>query len=148
MNDRLQKIFSRVLWALTIAVLVVVLAQGFSGNWITIFLVCRGDTPGMTPPFLQAMGVLARYHGLMGIAMGSISILAIVFSFLSKSGILVKLFSIAGLLLVASAAMGGILYEESGLQDNWPLGQMMDSFIGAVVAYSAQLFFMGWKRLK
>jgi hypothetical protein len=78
--------------------------------------------------------------------MGALSILIVVFSFLYKSHILVHLAAIIGLVLIGSAVMGGVLFVNSGLQDNWPLGQMMDSFVVAFAAYLLQLFFMGWKR--
>jgi hypothetical protein len=146
MNDKLQKTYSRVLWGLTIAILAIIALQGISGNWVTIFLVFPGGTE-LSIAFKQAMGRLAQYHIVMGFAVGALSILIVVFAFLHNSHILVRLAAIAGLLLLGSAVMGWVLFVNSMLQDNWPLGQMMDSFIGVFAAYLLQVVFMGWKRL-
>jgi hypothetical protein len=147
MTDRIQKTYSIILWVLTIAILAVIAVQGLSGNWVTIFFVLRGGTQ-LSLDFLAAMGGLAQYHIIMGFITAAFAFLVLVFAFLRKSHILVRLAAIAGLLLVGSAILGGYLYVQDGLQDNWPLGQMMDSFIGAFAAYALMVVFMGWRESK
>jgi hypothetical protein len=144
-TDRIQKIYSSVLWVLTIAVLAVIAVQGLSGNWVTVFFVLPGGTE-LSPDFLIAMGRLAQYHIIMGFITVAFAVLILIFAFLHKSHLFVRLAAIAGPLLTGSAILGGYLYVQSGLQDNWPLGQMMDSFIGAFAAYALMVVFVVWKR--
>ena len=142
MNERLQKFTSRALWVCTLAILAIMTVQGFSGNWITIFLVLPGGPTNLGEQFLMAMAGLARYHSVMGFAIGVLSIVIVVLAFLSRASIYVRILAVLGLLITFSAALGGYLFVTSGNSDRWPLGQMMDSFIGAFIAYFLQLFFM------
>ncbi len=129
------------LWISTIALLVLMTVQGFSGNWITIFLRWPG-VPNLSDQFIQAMIGLSSYHSFMGYAIGCISVLCLVLAFTSRSSIYVRILAVLGLVITVSAAIGGTLYSSSGYQDRWSLGQMMDSFVGAYAAYFLQLFFM------
>ncbi len=142
MGEKLQKFSSRGLWISTLAILVVMSVQAWSGNWITFFLILPGGSAGLSPQFLQAMSNLSIYHAVMGFVTGALAIIVLVFAFIHKSSIYVRIFAILGLVITASAAMGGILFQQSGYQDRWPLGQMADSFVGAYAAYFLQLFFM------
>jgi hypothetical protein len=143
MNDKLQMVTSRGLWIATISILAILSVQGLSGNWITFFLVWPGGPQaGLGLPFALAMAGLAQYHIVMGLTMGVLSIVIVVFAFMHKSSVYVRVFSVLGLVITASAAIGGILYVTSGFQDRWSLGQMADSFVGAYAAYFLQFFFM------
>jgi hypothetical protein len=142
MGEKLQKVSSKSLWISTLAVLVLMSIQAWSGNWITFFLILPGGSGGLSDQFLKAMAGLSVYHAIMGFLIGIGSIIVLIFAFTSKSSIYVRIFAILGLIITASAAMGGVLFTQSGYQDRWPLGQMADSFVGAFAAYLLQLFFM------
>ena len=142
MGEKLQKVSLRSLWISTLAVLVLMSVQAWSGNWITFFLILQGGPADLSAQFLKAMAGLSVYHAIMGFVIGIGSIIVLISAFISKSSIYVRIFAILGLILTASAAMGGILFVQSGYEDRWPLGQMADSFVGAYAAYLLQLFFM------
>jgi hypothetical protein len=151
---RVQHSFSRwALWISTILIILIAAIQGLSGNWITFFLIWSGG-PAWGDAFTRAMGSLASYHTFMGFAMGVLSILIILFAFYSKSSRWVKIISIIGLVMVALAASGGMIYVNSGLQDRVALGQMADALVGTLGIYLIQLFFMNrtpvfpWDRAK
>ncbi len=143
MSEKLQNFTSKGLWISTLVIIALMIVQSFSGNWVTIFLIWPGG-PGdqLGQAFTQAMAGLSAYHAKMGFAIGVISILILVLAFVHKSSVYVRIFAVLGFIITASAAMGGILYVNSGYQDRWSLGQMMDSFVGAYGAYFLQLFFM------
>jgi hypothetical protein len=142
MKEKSQLLFARVLWILTMVILAVTTVQAISGNWITYFAILPGGSANLSQAFLQAMAGLATYHRIVGFVMGGLSILTLVFAFLHKSGIYVRIFAILGLAAMASAAIGGYLFVQSGFQDRWSLGQMSDSFVGVYAAYFIQLYFM------
>jgi hypothetical protein len=132
--------YQRSLWILTIAFVLVTALQGISGNWITFFLVWPGGNFGNT--FVMAMVKLSSYHRIAGFFEAGISILILFFAFLSKSSIYVRAFAVLGLIMMALAATGGILYVTSDYQDRMALGQMADASVGVVGTYLIQLFFM------
>jgi hypothetical protein len=142
MNEKVRQNSWKALWICTLAVLAILTVQGFSGNWITLFLILPGGSANLGDAFIQAMAGLASYHVYMGFAIGVFSILEVTLAFISRSSIYVRILAVLGLAITFSAALGGYLFVSSGYRDRWPLGQMMDSFIGAYVAYFLQLFFM------
>jgi hypothetical protein len=142
MSEKMQPIFSKALWILTLIMLVILTLQGFSGNWITFFLILPGVPANLSQTFIGAVSRLAAYHVVAGFIAGLISILVLIFAFMHRSSIYVRIFAILGLIITASAGMGGFLFVKSGFQDRWPLGQMADSLIGAYAAYFLQLLFM------
>jgi hypothetical protein len=142
MSGKLQRIFSTALWVSTLAILVLLSVQALSGNWITYFLILPGAPANLSQSFIGALVKLAIYHKLMGFVIGGISILVLIFAFIRRSSIYVRIFAVLGLIITASAGIGGFLFVKSGFQDRWPLGQMSDSFVGAYAAYFLQLFFM------
>ena len=142
MNEKLQRNLSTTLWASTIAVLLLIMLQGFSGNWITYFLILPGGPANLSQSFIEVLAKLAIYHRIMGFVTGLVSILVLVFAFISRSTIYVRIFAVVGFIIAALAAVGGFLFITSGFQDRWALGQMADAFIGSFAAYFIQLFFM------
>jgi len=142
MRQTFQQLSWKGLWISTIAVLVLLTVQGFSGNWITLFLILPGGPANLGDKFIQAMIGLSVYHSGMGFAMGCISVLTFVLAFTSRSSMYVRILAVLGFVITVSAAIGGMLYVSSGYKDRWSLGQMMDSFVGAYAAYFLQLFFM------
>jgi hypothetical protein len=136
----LQRICCWGLWITTIMVLILTAVQGVSGNWTVFYLLWPGYNAGDT--FLGIVVWLSVYHIKMGFAIGAISILIIIFVFLSKSNWYVRLFSVVGLAVTFSAAMGGYLFVTTGFEDRLSLGQMADSSIAVFAAYFLMLFFM------
>ncbi len=142
MSEKSQRTFSMALWISTLAMLVVLSVQAFSGNWITFFLILPGAPANLSKTFINAMSQLATYHIVAGFITGCISVLVLIFAFIHRSSTYVRIFAVLGFIITASAGIGGFLFVKSGFQDRWALGQMTDSFIGAYAAYFLQLFFM------
>src|SRR4030042_1472512 len=142
MSEKAQRTFSMALWISTLAILVVLSLQAFSGNWITFFLILPGAPANLTQTFISALSQLAVYHIVAGFITGGISIIVLIFAFIHRSSIYVRTFAVLEFIITASAGMGGYLFVKSGFQDRWSLGQMSDSFVGAYAAYFLQLFFM------
>jgi len=142
MDEKLQRNLSLALWASTIAVLVLIMLQGFSGNWTTYFLILPGGPADLSQGFIEGLAKLAIYHKIMGFVTSLVSILVLVIAFVGRSTIYVRVFAVLGFIIAALAGMGGFLFVTSGFQDRWALGQMADAFIGAFAAYFLQLFFM------
>lgn len=142
MSEKLQRNLSMALWISTLAILVVVSIQALSGNWITFFLILPGGPANLSQSFIDTLVKVAIYHKLMGIVIGGISILILIFAFVRRSSIYVRIFAVLGFIIIVSAGIGGFLFVKSGFQDRWPLGQMADSFVGAYAAYFLQLFLM------
>jgi hypothetical protein len=142
MSEKLQRIFSTALWISTLAILVVISVQAVSGNWITFFLILPGGPANLSQSFIEALAKLAIYHKIVGFVIGGISILILIFAFIRRSSIYVRIFAVLGFIITVIAGIGGFLFVKSGLQDRWALGQMADSFVGAYAAYFLQLFFM------
>jgi hypothetical protein len=136
----IQKVSRLGLWVSIIVILLLVAVQGWSGGWCAFYLIWPGSNAGAT--FLHIVAWLTAYHRKLGFAIGGISVLIIVFAFLSKASIYVRVLAVLGLAVTVSAALGGYLYVHSSLQDRLSLGQMADSFIGVFAAYFLQLFFM------
>ena len=130
------KTFRVLLWASTILIVVLSAIQVLSGNWITLYLFWPGG-PGTAPSFIKAMIDLANYHRYAGFTIGGISILVLLFAFLAKPNIFVRIISIVGLIMMGLAASGGYLYVTSNTQDRWSLGQMMDAAVGVLIVYSS-----------
>lgn len=145
--------FQWALWISTILIILIGGLQGLSGNWITFFLVWPGG-PDFGQAFTQFLAALSAYHIGMGFVVGALSVLIIIFAFLAKSGLYVKILSFIGLIMTALAAAGGVLYVNSAFQDRMGLGQMADAFVGMIGIYLIQLFFMNrtpvfpWNRAK
>lgn len=137
----LQKVSRIGLWVSTIAILIITALQGFSGHWVTFFLLWPGG-PSFGQTFVKILVGLSNFHIVEGFAVGVFSVLVLFFAFLAKSNILVRIFAVIGFILVVLSVMGGYLYVTSKLQDRLSLGQMADAFVGVFIAYFLQLIFM------
>jgi hypothetical protein len=142
MSEKLQRNFSMALWVLTLAILVVMSIQAVSGNWITFFLILPGGPSNLSQSFIMALAKLAIYHKVAGFMVGGISFLILIFAFIRRSSIYVRIFAVLGFIITVIAGIGGFLFVKSGFQDRWALGQMADGFVGAYAVYFLQLFFM------
>jgi hypothetical protein len=135
-----QKTGLRGLLISTIAILILFIAQGWSGNWASFYLIWPGSNPGAT--FLQVVSWLDLYHIKTGFAIGGLAVLVVVLAFISRSNLYIRIFAILGLVITVLAVTGGFIFVNSAYQDRLSLGQMADSFIGAFTAYFLMLFFM------
>jgi hypothetical protein len=136
----LQKVCRGILWISTIVVVILIAAQGWTGNWTVFYLLWPGSNVSST--FMLVTAKMAIYHERVGFAIGAISILIIIFAFLSKSNLYVRVFAILGFGITVLAVMGGFMFVNSSLQDRLSLGQMADSFLGVFAAYFLMLFFL------
>jgi hypothetical protein len=136
----LQKVCLRGLLISAIVYLVLCAAQGWSGNWSVFYFVWPGSDT--SAGFTRFVVDLTNYHLKMGFAIGAVSILIIIFAFLGKTNIYVRIFAILGLVVTVTAAVGGYLYVHSAFVDRLALGQMADAFIGALAAYFLMLLFL------
>jgi hypothetical protein len=135
-----NRFYSRGLWIFTILLVLLVALQSISGNWITFFLLWPGGNFSQT--FIMAMVKLATYHRAAGFLEGGVSILILIFAFLSKSSIYVRISAALGLTMMILAVWGGVLYVTSGFEDRMALGQMADASVGVLGTCLIQLFFM------
>jgi hypothetical protein len=135
-----EKTYMKLLWISTILVLVICALQGWSGGWSTFYLVWPGSEVSTSFQFFTAK--LAMYHMKMGYAIGIISVLIVIFAFLSKSNLYIRIFSILGLVVTAVAALGGYLFVTTYFADRLALGQMADASIGAFALYFILLFLL------
>jgi hypothetical protein len=142
MSEKSQHSLSIALWVSTIVILVLVSLQGFSGNWVTFFLILPGGSSAFSQGFIPVLVKLGLYHRIMGFVITLLSIVVLVFAFLKKSSIYVRVFAVLGFVLTVVAAYGGYLFFTSRYQDRLSLGQMADAFVGVDAAYFLQLFFM------
>jgi hypothetical protein len=142
MSEKSQHRLSVALWVSTIVILVLVNLQGFSGNWVTFFLILPGGTSTFGQAFIPVLVKLGLFHRIMGFAITALSIVVLIFAFVKKSSVYVRVFAILGFVLTVVAAYGGYLFFTSGYQDRLALGQMADAFVGVDAAYFLQLFFM------
>ena len=136
---------SRTLLGLIIAVLTVLTAQGWTGDFVNLFAVFPSGLVGHTlGGFTHALinaGRMEVTHAILGslIAALAIAILFIAFRFNTNRG--VRICAVLGCLGVLSAAYGGISFVLSGFQNNGSSAQMGGSFIGSYASYFLVLYF-------
>ncbi len=137
--------YSRVLLGLIIAVLTVLTAQGWTGDFVNLFAVFPSGSVGHTlGGFTRALinaGRMEVTHAILGsvLAALAIAILFIAFRFNTSRG--VRVCAVLGFLGVLSAAYGGISFVLSGFQNNGNSAQMGGSFIGSYASYFLVLYF-------
>lgn len=142
MSEKMQRNLSVAMWASAGLILTLLTLQGLSGNWITYFLILPGGPANLSQVFVSGLVKLAMYHKIMGLFIGLLSMLILIFAFTRRWSRYVRIFAVLGFIITALAAIGGYLFVQSGLTDRWPLGQMSDAFVGCYAAYFLQLFFM------
>jgi hypothetical protein len=129
------------LWISTIIIVLLAALQGLSGHW-AVFFNFWGGGPALSSGVARFIVWLGSYHREAGFAVGGLSVVVLVFSFLTKSSIYVRALAVLGFALTVLTAEGGYKYVTSGFQDRWSLGQMADAFVGVFGVYFIQLFFM------
>ena len=127
-----------------VAILIVLSMQGWSGDAANLFAVFpSGPAAHSLNGFVQAIssaGVFEIYHAAEGFLLLILSIVVLALSMRSRPNS-VRICAILGLLAVASAAAGGILFVLSGFQDNGNSAQMGGSFIAAYAFYFIELYY-------
>ncbi len=136
---------SRSLLGLTISILIVLTAQGWTGDFVNLFAVFPSGVTGHTfAGFTQALNRAGRMevsHAILGavLLVIAIAILVVAFRFTTRIGS--RMCAVLGLLAVCSAAYGGVSFVLSGFQNNGSSAQMGGSFISAYASYFLVLYF-------
>ena len=136
---------ARSLLGLIIAVLTILTAQGWTGDFVNLFAIFPSGPVGLTVGgFAQALinaGRMEVTHAILGalLAALAIAILFIAFHFDASRG--VRICAVLGFLAVISAGYGGISFVLSGFQNDGSSAQMGGSFIGAYASYFLVLYF-------
>jgi hypothetical protein len=147
-----QKATRVALWISAILILLLIAAQGWSGQWVVFYVLWPGAKIGNT--LATVAGHFSGYHVKMGFAIGAVSLLILILAFFSRSSLYARILAIVAFALVVLAAAGGVQFVRSGFQDRVSLGQMADSFLGAFAANFLLLFFLNktpkfpWSRQK
>lgn len=143
-NEKKFKV-SRNLKASIIAILVILTAQGWTGDFTNLFAVFpTGTVAPSVSGILSALyggGILPLYHALEGLALILISISILILSFRSYTPRSFRVCVIVGFAAIVSAAVGGILFVLSDFANNANSAQMGGSFIGAYAFYFLALYF-------
>jgi hypothetical protein len=135
--------------ALLITTLVILGIQGWFGDFVTVFV---APANGITPPaftpgsLLHALQILPTpffpvWHAFEGLALIVLGIAIAILSFTWTRSRGVRIWSIVGLVAVLAAALGGLLFVESGFAAGGSSMQMGGSFIGAFASYFLALYY-------
>ena len=95
----------RGLWVCTAAILVTSAYQALGGHWISFFLFWPGFES--LQHHISLLGALASLHGVLGFLTCALSIPLLVFAFLSKPNVFVRIFAAVGFAMVFVAVLGG-----------------------------------------
>jgi hypothetical protein len=139
----------RGLRALIVVVLVLLAAQGWFGDTVSIFITPSGgttpppDTPGGLIQALQGMKtpIFPMWHAFQGLALALLAVIVLVLAFAWTRSRGVRVWAVVGLLSMLSAALGGYLFVRSGFADGASSAQMGGSFIAAFTSYFLVLYY-------
>ena len=139
----------RVFRGLLIAVLIILSAQGWFGDFVNIF---QAPANGVPPPPLSVgglsravtslkPGVFLGFHAYTGLALVilGVSVLWLGFAWYSSRG--VRVWSALGLASIISAAYGGYAFLHSGFTDGGGSAQMGGSFISSYACYFMTFYY-------
>jgi hypothetical protein len=129
---------------LVIGILVLLTAQGWSGDFANLFAVFPTGQIASLNDLFQALfqaGPLVLYHSIEGLVLLALSIAILVFSFAKSRSKNLRIFALLGTISVISAIIGGVLFVLSSFQNNANSAQMGGSFIGAYAFYFLVLYF-------
>jgi hypothetical protein len=128
-----------------IAVMLVVLtAQGWTGDYVNLFAVFPTAVTHTMSEIFQALssaGVLAVYHALEGLFLVVLSLIVLALSFKSSRSTPLRICAIIGTGSVISAAFGGLLFVLSDFLNNANSAQMGGSFLGAYAFFFLALYY-------
>ena len=129
---------------LVVAVLLLLTAQGWTGDFVNLFAAVPTIHIVSIYSFFQALldsGVLTLYHALEGLAILVLSVYILVYSFLKPNSKNLRICALLATASVISATVGGVLFVLSSFQNNANSAQMGGSFIGAYAFYFLVLYF-------
>ena len=136
---------ARLLLRLIIAVLTILTAQGWTGDFVNLFALFPSGSVGRTlSGFTQAListGRMEITHATMGTVLTALAITIFFIAFRHDASKGVSICAVVGFLAVISAAYGGISFILSGFQNNGSSAQMGGSFIGSYASYFLVLYF-------
>jgi hypothetical protein len=137
--------YSRTLLGLIIAVLTVLTAQGWTGDFVNLFAVFPSGLVshtfgGFTHALINA-GRMEVTHAILGSVLAALAIVILFIAFRFNTSRGVRVCSVLGFLGILSAAYGGISFVLSGFQINGSSAQMGGSFIGSYASYFLVLYF-------
>ena len=116
---------SRTLMGLVIAILTILTAQGWTGDFVNLFAVFPSGLVGRTlGGFTQALinaGRMELTHAILGSVLVALAIAILVAAFHFESNRGVRICAVLGFLAVLSAAYGGISFVLSGISEQWQL---------------------------
>ena len=81
------------------------------------------------------------WHAFEGLALMVLGVAVLVLSFTASRSRGIRIWSVVGLLALASATLGGYLFVRSGFADDGSSAQMGGSFIGAFASYFLVLYY-------
>ncbi len=129
---------------LLVATLITLTVQGWFGDTVNIFLI--PTTPltvqSSLSGILQAItniGPVLIIHAFIGILILAFASVVVAFSIRAKPRS-VQIPAILGLVMVVSAALGGVFFGLSGFSNGGNSAQMGGSFIGAYAFYFVELY--------
>lgn len=127
------------------AILVILTAQGWTGDFVNLFAVFpRGTVAHTLSGFAGALAGAGRMevtHAILGATLVTLAIAVLVEAFRTRSSRGVVIWCAIGLIGVISAAYGGISFVLSGFQNNGNSAQMGGSFIGTYASYFLVVYF-------
>jgi len=135
--------------ALLVTILVILGIQGWFGDFVTVFV---APANGITPPALTPGSLLHElqilptpffpvWHAFEGLALVVLAVAAAILSFTWTRSRGARAWSVLGLIAVLSAALGGLLFVESGFAAGGSSMQMGGSFIGAFASYFLAFYY-------
>jgi hypothetical protein len=138
----------RILRGLIVATLVILIMQGWFGDFVTVFV---APASGIRPPSPSVTGFLHElqslptpffplWHAFEGLALIALGLAVVVFAFVASRSRGVRIWAIVGLVAVLSAALGGLRFVGSGFATGGDSMQMGGSYIGAFASYFLSLY--------
>ncbi len=130
---------------LIVATLIALTVQGWFGDTVNIFLIPTTPTTveqSANGLFLAItnIGPVLLIHASIGILILALASIVLAFSLKSKPRN-VKIPAILGLVMVISAAIGGVFFVLSGFSNGGNSAQMGGSYIGAYAFYFIELYY-------
>ena len=130
---------------ITIILLILMIIEGFIGNYITSFSTFpNGTVPSTITGFIDAInsaGIAVLIHYLIGILILLLGIVIVILAFYLSESRNVKITSILGIILLMYTFLTGILFVFSGFQDNSFSVGMGEGYILAYTLYFMVLYY-------
>lgn len=130
-----------------VAILVLLTAQGWTGDTVNIFF---APPNGTAPPpqtlggffgAVQSLGAILVWHAVEGIVILAIALVILVLAFLWSQARSVRISAILATAFAISAVVGGYLFVMSGFSTGGTSAQMGGSYIGTYAFYFITLYY-------